>query len=83
MYRWWIVLFVFVLAGCQQSVELHRNLSEKDANEVIAELAYRHIQAEKRFLKRGLRFQLMQMIWRERCGFWMRRVFRKSTLYPW
>lgn len=54
MYRWWIVLFVFVLVGCQQSVELHRNLSEKDANEVIAELAYRHIQAEKTLSKEGI-----------------------------
>ncbi|SHO56775.1 type III secretion system inner membrane ring lipoprotein SctJ [Vibrio quintilis] len=42
------------LGGCQQYVELHRNLSEQDANEVIAELAYKHIEAEKSLAKDGV-----------------------------
>ncbi|MGR2741032.1 type III secretion system inner membrane ring lipoprotein SctJ [Billgrantia sp. Q4P2] len=43
-----------VLAGCQQQVELHRNLAESDANEVISALAIRHIEAEKRVGKDGV-----------------------------
>jgi type III secretion protein J len=42
------------LGGCQKYVELHRQLSEADANEVIATLAYRHIDAEKTLAKDGV-----------------------------
>ncbi|WP_201297062.1 type III secretion system inner membrane ring lipoprotein SctJ [Billgrantia tianxiuensis] len=45
---------VLLLVGCQQSVELHRHLSESDANEVIAELAAWHIGAKKRIDKDGV-----------------------------
>lgn len=38
---------MLMLVGCQQQVELHSHLTERDANEVIAELATRHIEATK------------------------------------
>lgn len=38
---------VVLLAGCSDSVELRRQLSEQEANEVIAELADKHIRARK------------------------------------
>ncbi|QHD04949.1 MULTISPECIES: type III secretion system inner membrane ring lipoprotein SctJ [Pseudomonas] len=38
---------VLMLSGCGESVELHRNISEQEANEVIAELADKQIRAQK------------------------------------
>ncbi|MGA9700075.1 type III secretion system inner membrane ring lipoprotein SctJ [Pseudomonas sp.] len=38
---------VLMLSGCGDSVELHRNISEQEANEVIAELADKQIRAQK------------------------------------
>ena len=43
-----------LLSGCGESVELHRQLSEQDANEVIAELADKHIRAQKIPAKDGV-----------------------------
>ena len=43
-----------ILGGCSESVELHRQLSEQDANEVIAELADKHIRAQKVPAKDGV-----------------------------
>ncbi|PPC77025.1 EscJ/YscJ/HrcJ family type III secretion inner membrane ring protein [Pokkaliibacter plantistimulans] len=43
-----------LLAGCQEQVELNRNLTEADANEVIAELASKHIEADKTITKEGV-----------------------------
>ncbi|NVZ19368.1 type III secretion system inner membrane ring lipoprotein SctJ [Pseudomonas costantinii] len=45
-----ILLFIslaLLLSGCGESVELHRNISEQEANEVIAELADKQIRAQK------------------------------------
>ncbi|NVZ73140.1 type III secretion system inner membrane ring lipoprotein SctJ [Pseudomonas costantinii] len=44
-----LILFslVLMLTGCGESVELHRNISESEANEVIAELADKQIRAQK------------------------------------
>jgi type III secretion protein J len=36
-----------MLTGCGESVELHRNISEQEANEIIAELADKQIRAQK------------------------------------
>lgn len=51
MYRRLSTLLFFSLAllltGCGESVELHRNISEQEANEVIAELADKQIRAQK------------------------------------
>ncbi|WP_411381250.1 type III secretion system inner membrane ring lipoprotein SctJ [Pseudomonas sp. MPB26] len=47
-------LSTLMLAGCGESVELHRQLSEQDANEVIAELADKKIRAEKVAAKDGV-----------------------------
>ncbi|MGE1153805.1 type III secretion system inner membrane ring lipoprotein SctJ [Pseudomonas kitaguniensis] len=51
MYRRLIsLLFIsttLMLTGCGDSVELHRNISEPEANEVIAELADKQIRAQK------------------------------------
>lgn len=43
-----------MLAGCGESVELHRQLSEQEANEVIAELADKQIRAQKIPAKDGV-----------------------------
>lgn len=43
-----------LLMGCSKPVELQRNLAESDANEVIAELAEKHVQAQKRQDKEGV-----------------------------
>lgn len=43
-----------MLGGCGESVELHRQLSEQEANEVIAELADKHIRAQKVPAKDGV-----------------------------
>lgn len=40
-------LCVLALAACSKPVELQRNLAEADANEVIAELAEKQVQADK------------------------------------
>ena len=49
----WLTL-LSVLSGCGESVELHRKLSEQEANEVIAELADKHIRAQKQLEKDGV-----------------------------
>ncbi|WDU61593.1 type III secretion inner membrane ring lipoprotein SctJ [Pseudomonas poae] len=49
----WLPL-VLLLGGCGESVELHRQLSEQEANEVIAELADKHIRAQKQLAKDGV-----------------------------
>lgn len=48
------LLFVVCIAGCGESVELHRQLSEQEANEVIAALADKHIKAQKIPTKSGV-----------------------------
>ena len=45
---------LLMLSGCGESVELHRQLSEQEANEVIAELADKHIRAQKVPAKEGV-----------------------------
>ncbi|TFY94976.1 EscJ/YscJ/HrcJ family type III secretion inner membrane ring protein [Pseudomonas nabeulensis] len=58
MYRYLcIALFLLsplMLTGCGESVELHRQLSEQEANEVIAELADKQIRAQKIPAKDGV-----------------------------
>ncbi|MFP1742102.1 type III secretion system inner membrane ring lipoprotein SctJ [Lonsdalea quercina] len=49
-----LLLLVWILTGCGDRVELYRNLSENDANEVIAELGSYHIDAEKSIDKTGI-----------------------------
>ncbi len=49
-----ILSLTLMLTGCGESVELHRQLSEQDANEVIAELADKHIRAHKLPAKDGV-----------------------------
>ena len=49
-----LLLIVLMLSGCSESVELHRQLSEQEANEVIAELADKHIRAQKIPAKDGV-----------------------------
>lgn len=46
--------FLFILNGCSDRVELHRQLSEQEANEVVAELADKHIRAQKISTKDGV-----------------------------
>lgn len=51
------ILFIgvaFLLGGCGDRVELHRQLSEQEANEVVAELADKHIRATKLPTKDGV-----------------------------
>ncbi|WP_294733135.1 type III secretion system inner membrane ring lipoprotein SctJ [uncultured Pseudomonas sp.] len=48
------LLLTLMLNGCGESVELHRQLSEQEANEVIAELADKHIRAQKIPAKDGV-----------------------------
>ncbi|PMV26806.1 MULTISPECIES: type III secretion system inner membrane ring lipoprotein SctJ [unclassified Pseudomonas] len=45
---------VSLLGGCSDRVELHRQLSEQEANEVVAELADKHIRATKFPAKDGV-----------------------------
>lgn len=47
-------LLMLLLAGCGERVELHSQLSEQDANEVIAELADKRIRSVKRPDKEGV-----------------------------
>ncbi len=49
---------VLLLVGCSESVELHRQLSEQEANEVIAELADKYIRAQKIQAKDGVMVQV-------------------------
>ncbi|TDO96330.1 type III secretion system inner membrane ring lipoprotein SctJ [Marinomonas balearica] len=50
-----LCLFLLLLmTGCQQDIELHKKLAEEDANDVIAELASKHIEAEKKATKEGV-----------------------------
>lgn len=49
-----LLIFVFTLNGCSDRVELHRQLSEQEANEVVAELADKHIRAQKVPAKDGV-----------------------------
>ncbi|KRP53185.1 type III secretion system inner membrane ring lipoprotein SctJ [Pseudomonas poae] len=42
-----LILLALTLSGCGESVELHRNISEQEANEIIAELADKQIRAQK------------------------------------
>lgn len=49
-----LLMITFVLSACGDRVELHRQLSEQDANEVIAELADKHIRAQKIPAKDGV-----------------------------
>ena len=49
-----LLLLALMLGGCGESVELHRQLSEQEANEVIAELADKHIRAQKVPAKDGV-----------------------------
>lgn len=48
------ILMILLLAGCSDSIELHRDMSEQDANEVLAELAGKRIDAQKRLDKNGV-----------------------------
>ncbi|MBB4815699.1 type III secretion system inner membrane ring lipoprotein SctJ [Pseudomonas rhodesiae] len=49
-----LLVITFTLSGCSERVELHRQLSEQEANEVIAELADKHIRAQKVPAKDGV-----------------------------
>lgn len=49
-----LLAITLVLNGCSDRVELHRQLSEQEANEVIAELADKHIRAQKVSAKDGV-----------------------------
>lgn len=48
------LLLCLLLTGCDERAALHSRLSEQDANEVIAELADKNIQASKQADKNGL-----------------------------
>lgn len=49
-----MALMILLLTGCGERMELHRGLSEQDANEVLAELANKHIDVQKRLDKNGV-----------------------------
>lgn len=49
-----LIAITLMLSGCSDRVELHRQLSEQEANEVIAELADKHIRAQKIPAKDGV-----------------------------
>jgi type III secretion protein J len=49
-----LISLVGLLNGCSDSVELHRLLTEQEANEIIAELADKHIRAQKVPAKDGV-----------------------------
>lgn len=49
-----LISLVCLLNGCSESVELHRQLSEQEANEIVAELADKHIRAQKIPAKDGV-----------------------------
>ena len=48
------ITLLMLLTGCAEPVELQRNLAESDANEVIAELADKQVEASKRVDKEGV-----------------------------
>ena len=58
MTRPWLILVIlslsFLLNACSDRVELHRQLTEQEANEVVAELADKHIRATKVPAKDGV-----------------------------
>lgn len=49
-----LLAVTLMVSGCSDRVELHRQLSEQEANEVIAELADKHIRAQKIPAKDGV-----------------------------
>ena len=49
-----ILSLSFLLNACSDRVELHRQLTEQEANEVVAELADKHIRATKVPAKDGV-----------------------------
>ncbi|WP_249584550.1 type III secretion system inner membrane ring lipoprotein SctJ [Pseudomonas viridiflava] len=49
-----VVLLALLMAGCGDRMELHRDLTEQDANEILAELAGKNIDAQKRLDKGGV-----------------------------
>lgn len=51
---WLPIALCLMLAGCDDRIELFSGLAEQDANDVIAQLAEQHIQAEKRIDKEGV-----------------------------
>lgn len=48
------LVLCLLLAGCDERTALHSHLSEQDANEVIAELANKNVEASKQIDKDGL-----------------------------
>lgn len=53
-FKYGFLLLVFFLVGCSENIELHRKLSEQDANEVISELESKQIRAQKISTKDGV-----------------------------
>ncbi|ONH54946.1 type III secretion protein J [Pseudomonas cedrina] len=49
-----LISFTLLLSACSERVELHRQLTEQEANEVVAELADKHIRATKVPAKDGV-----------------------------
>lgn len=49
-----MALTILLSAGCSDHMELYRDLSEQDANEVLAELTSKHIEVQKRQDKNGV-----------------------------
>ncbi|NWN48419.1 type III secretion inner membrane ring lipoprotein SctJ [Pseudomonas sp. MAFF 301514] len=49
-----LLTLALLLAGCGERIELHRQLSEQEANDVIAELADKQIRAQKALEKDGV-----------------------------
>ncbi|UOP08407.1 type III secretion system inner membrane ring lipoprotein SctJ [Pseudomonas palleroniana] len=49
-----LLALMFMLSGCGERIDLHRQLSEQEANDVIAELADKHIRAQKALEKDGV-----------------------------
>ncbi len=49
-----VIALLLLLTGCKEKMELHSQLSESDANEVIAALVEYHIPATKHTTKEGL-----------------------------
>ncbi|OEC32660.1 type III secretion protein J [Pseudomonas cuatrocienegasensis] len=49
-----LMLLALLMAGCGDRMELHRDLTEQDANEVVAELVGKNIDAQKRLDKGGV-----------------------------
>ena len=49
-----LLVFTLCVSGCSERVELNRQLSEQEANEVIAELANKQVKAKKKPTKNGV-----------------------------